>query len=190
MRASSPSTSARSGAPTCSSTRARPRCIEELHQPLRSASDTFPWPHVIRLLHYVRVPRAVKRKISRRALFARDGHIAASTAARPAGSRSTTSSRARVAATRCGRTSSPRALRATCARATACPRRWRCACCQSRVAHAGALRHPLGVADPGSLAAVPRRLRLGRKRAAGARPRASRSDSGVVVEGELGRVRP
>jgi 5-methylcytosine-specific restriction endonuclease McrA len=48
--------------------------VEELRQPLRSASDTFPWPHVIRLLHYVRVPRAVKRKISRRALFARDGH--------------------------------------------------------------------------------------------------------------------
>jgi 5-methylcytosine-specific restriction endonuclease McrA len=48
--------------------------LEELNHPLRSATDTFPWPHVIRLVHYVRVPRAVKRKISRRALFARDGH--------------------------------------------------------------------------------------------------------------------
>jgi 5-methylcytosine-specific restriction endonuclease McrA len=48
--------------------------LEQLRQPLRSASDTYPWPHVIRLLHYVRVPRSVKRKISRRALFARDGH--------------------------------------------------------------------------------------------------------------------
>ena len=48
--------------------------LEELNRPLHSASDTFPWPHVIRLLSYVRVPRAVKRKISRRALFARDGH--------------------------------------------------------------------------------------------------------------------
>ena len=47
--------------------------IEELDQPLHSASDTYPWPHVIRLVHYVRVPRAVQRKISRRALFARDG---------------------------------------------------------------------------------------------------------------------
>lgn len=47
--------------------------IEELDQPLRSATDTYPWPHVIRLLTYVRVPRTVKRKISRRALFARDG---------------------------------------------------------------------------------------------------------------------
>jgi 5-methylcytosine-specific restriction endonuclease McrA len=47
--------------------------IEELEQPLRSASDTYAWPHVIRLVHYVRVPRAVQRKISRRALFARDG---------------------------------------------------------------------------------------------------------------------
>jgi 5-methylcytosine-specific restriction endonuclease McrA len=47
--------------------------LEDLPRPLRSASDTFRWPHVIRLIHYVRVPRAVKRKISRRALFARDG---------------------------------------------------------------------------------------------------------------------
>ncbi|HSK16983.1 MAG TPA: HNH endonuclease [Gaiellaceae bacterium] len=48
--------------------------LEELTQPLRSASTSFPWPHVIRLLNYVRVPRAIKRKISRKALFARDGH--------------------------------------------------------------------------------------------------------------------
>ncbi len=47
--------------------------IEQLDQPLRSASDTFAWPHVIRLVQYVRVPRTVQRKISRRALFARDG---------------------------------------------------------------------------------------------------------------------
>lgn len=47
--------------------------VEELDQPLRSATDTYPWPHVIRLMTYVRVPRAVQRKISRRALFARDG---------------------------------------------------------------------------------------------------------------------
>jgi len=47
--------------------------LEELDQPLRSASDTFQWPHVIRLVRYVRVPRAVQRRISRRALFARDG---------------------------------------------------------------------------------------------------------------------
>jgi 5-methylcytosine-specific restriction endonuclease McrA len=47
--------------------------IERLERPLHSASSTYPWPHVIRLVQYVRVPRAVKRKISRRALFARDG---------------------------------------------------------------------------------------------------------------------
>jgi 5-methylcytosine-specific restriction endonuclease McrA len=47
--------------------------LEELDRPLRSASDTYAWPHVIRLVHYVKVPRAVQRKISRRALFARDG---------------------------------------------------------------------------------------------------------------------
>src|SRR6266511_2665275 len=47
--------------------------IEMLDKPLRSAVDTYPWPHVIRLTAYVRVPRRVQRKISRRALFARDG---------------------------------------------------------------------------------------------------------------------
>ncbi|HVD11113.1 MAG TPA: HNH endonuclease [Gaiellaceae bacterium] len=46
--------------------------IEHLGKPLRSAADTFVWPHVIRLLSYVRVPNAIQRKISRRALFARD----------------------------------------------------------------------------------------------------------------------
>ena len=47
--------------------------IEHLRHPLRSATDTYPWPHVIRLVTYVSVPRTVQRKISRRALFARDG---------------------------------------------------------------------------------------------------------------------
>src|SRR5215217_4615618 len=47
--------------------------LEQLAEPLHSASDTYPWPHVIRLVTYVHVPRAVQRKISRRALFARDG---------------------------------------------------------------------------------------------------------------------
>jgi 5-methylcytosine-specific restriction endonuclease McrA len=46
--------------------------IERLEQPLRSATDTYPWPHVIRLVTYVHVPRSAQRKISRRALFARD----------------------------------------------------------------------------------------------------------------------
>ncbi len=47
--------------------------VEALDQPLRSATSTYPYPHVIRLVQYIRVPRAVQRKISRRALFARDG---------------------------------------------------------------------------------------------------------------------
>jgi 5-methylcytosine-specific restriction endonuclease McrA len=47
--------------------------VEQLDRPLCSAAARFPWPHVIRLLSYVRVPRIVQRKISRRALFARDG---------------------------------------------------------------------------------------------------------------------
>lgn len=51
----------------------RAEVLEQLDRPLRSATDTYAWPHVIRLVNYVRVPRAVQRKISRRALFARDG---------------------------------------------------------------------------------------------------------------------
>lgn len=47
--------------------------VEGLDRPLRAAAASFVWPHVIRLLHYVRVPRALTRRISRRALFARDG---------------------------------------------------------------------------------------------------------------------
>jgi 5-methylcytosine-specific restriction endonuclease McrA len=47
--------------------------IEEHEQRLHSASDTYPRPHVIRLVTYVAVPRTAQRKISRRALFARDG---------------------------------------------------------------------------------------------------------------------
>lgn len=51
----------------------RAEIVEELDRPLRSAEASFPWPHVIRLLSYVRVPRSAQRRISRRALFARDG---------------------------------------------------------------------------------------------------------------------
>ena len=47
--------------------------LETLERPLRSAAGSHPWPLVIRLLDYVRVPRSSSRKISRRALFARDG---------------------------------------------------------------------------------------------------------------------
>ena len=47
--------------------------LESLDRPLTAATTTYVWPHVIRLRVYVRVPRAVKRRISRRALFARDG---------------------------------------------------------------------------------------------------------------------
>ncbi len=46
--------------------------IVDAGKSLRSAAAEFVWPHVIRLLHYVRVPKSVQRKISRRALFARD----------------------------------------------------------------------------------------------------------------------
>jgi 5-methylcytosine-specific restriction endonuclease McrA len=51
----------------------RAELVEKDARPLRSASDTYSRPHVIRLLAYVHVPRSVKRKISRPVLFARDG---------------------------------------------------------------------------------------------------------------------
>lgn len=47
--------------------------VERADQPLRSGESAFARPLVIRLLQYVRVPRMVKRRISRRVLFARDG---------------------------------------------------------------------------------------------------------------------
>ena len=47
--------------------------VEKANWSLRSEHTSLPKPMVIRLVSYVRVPRAVKRKISRRALFARDG---------------------------------------------------------------------------------------------------------------------
>jgi 5-methylcytosine-specific restriction endonuclease McrA len=47
--------------------------IESHDRPFRSATTNHPRPHVIRLVTYVRVPRTVTRRISRRVLFARDG---------------------------------------------------------------------------------------------------------------------
>jgi 5-methylcytosine-specific restriction endonuclease McrA len=51
----------------------RAEVIEKHDQPLWTATTAYPRPHVIRLVQYVRVPQTVKRRISRRALFARDG---------------------------------------------------------------------------------------------------------------------
>jgi 5-methylcytosine-specific restriction endonuclease McrA len=51
----------------------RAEILEASDGQLRSATTTFARPHVIRLVTYVRVPRAVTRRISRRVLFARDG---------------------------------------------------------------------------------------------------------------------
>jgi 5-methylcytosine-specific restriction endonuclease McrA len=47
--------------------------VERHVAPIRTSTNTYVRPHVIRLLQYVRVPRTVKRSLSRRALFARDG---------------------------------------------------------------------------------------------------------------------
>jgi 5-methylcytosine-specific restriction endonuclease McrA len=47
--------------------------LESHGKPLRSSTSTFTRPHVIRLVTYVRVPRGVTKRISRRVLFARDG---------------------------------------------------------------------------------------------------------------------
>ncbi len=50
----------------------RAEIVESHTRPLRSACATFRRPHVIRLVTYVRIPRGVTRRISRRVLFARD----------------------------------------------------------------------------------------------------------------------
>ena len=51
----------------------RAEILEAHGRPLRSSTTAFQRPNVIRLRTYVRVPRAVTRRISRRVLFARDG---------------------------------------------------------------------------------------------------------------------
>lgn len=48
--------------------------LESAARRLRSAATTHAHPLVIRLMNYVRVPRHVSRRISRRAVFARDGY--------------------------------------------------------------------------------------------------------------------
>ena len=116
--------------------------VERLDEPLRTATNTYMRPHVIRLVNYVRVPQSVKRRISRRALFARDGWRCVYCGDGAGASRSTTSCRARVAATRSGRTSSRRAPRATCARATASSRRRTCTSAAAASALTGALHQP------------------------------------------------
>ncbi len=50
----------------------RAEVLERYDEPLRTATNTYVRPHVIRLVNYVRVPKSMKRRISRRALFARD----------------------------------------------------------------------------------------------------------------------
>jgi 5-methylcytosine-specific restriction endonuclease McrA len=48
--------------------------LERSTRALRTSTTTFVYPLVIRLVNYVRIPRNEKRKISRRAVFARDGY--------------------------------------------------------------------------------------------------------------------
>jgi 5-methylcytosine-specific restriction endonuclease McrA len=47
--------------------------VELLDRPIHSSTRSYPRPTVIRLVSYVRVPRYHARKITRRAVFARDG---------------------------------------------------------------------------------------------------------------------
>ncbi len=54
--------------------KSRAELIEEFEQPLRTSTSTFPHPLVIRLLTYVRRPRLAARRITRKAVFARDRH--------------------------------------------------------------------------------------------------------------------
>ena len=72
-RRSSRSTSARCAARPCCCSRRRPRCSSAARPTLHWATGALPRPHVIRLVTYVRVPRDPhRRKITRRAVFARD----------------------------------------------------------------------------------------------------------------------
>jgi len=48
--------------------------VHETGSVFRSASAVFPEPSVVRLNRYVRVPRQSRVAISRRSVFARDGH--------------------------------------------------------------------------------------------------------------------
>jgi 5-methylcytosine-specific restriction endonuclease McrA len=48
--------------------------LEQAARRLRSATAAHAYPLVIRLVYFVRIPRHEARKISRRAVFARDGY--------------------------------------------------------------------------------------------------------------------
>src|SRR5262245_23610444 len=48
--------------------------LERSSRRLRSSTRSFAFPHVIKLTYFVRVPRHESRKITRRAVFARDGY--------------------------------------------------------------------------------------------------------------------
>ena len=105
--------------------------IDALERPLRSASASLPYPVVIRLLSYVRRPRAAARRITRRAVFARDGHSCQYCGVE--GVRLTVDHvlpRSR-GGPRAGTTPSRPAPPATSARATACRTRSACACAAS-----------------------------------------------------------
>ena len=52
----------------------RAEVLEAGGRAMRAASFTIPQPLVIRLLHYVKVPRGERRKLSRRVVLARDGY--------------------------------------------------------------------------------------------------------------------
>ena len=68
------STCAPSDARRCSSSRSGPRCSRTPPGRLHGREPQIPRPVVIRLVTYVRIPRdAHRRKITRRAIFARDG---------------------------------------------------------------------------------------------------------------------
>ena len=48
--------------------------VHESGHELRSARATFPEPSIVRLVNYVRVPHQSRVAVTRRAVFARDGH--------------------------------------------------------------------------------------------------------------------
>ena len=101
--------------------------LEHGERALRSERLTLERPIVIRLISFVRIPRdAHRRKITRKAVLARDSWTCQYCGSRKPGLTVDHVIPAAAAASRSGRTSSPPAHHATAAREIACRGRSRC----------------------------------------------------------------
>ena len=133
--------------------------IERAERELHSASTTIARPVVIRLVSYVRIPRDThRRKITRRAVFARDDWTCQYCGVALAADRRPRRPPLQGRLARPGRTSSPRARHATAARATRCRGRPGMHLARRRARRTRRLHPGRQPDDPRRLAAVPGRL--------------------------------